>query len=545
VNIRGCVIVISFAAAFCGCTYQATYELPEPTPTGDETSVLEIVPGDLDDLTVVANTEDAEIFRFDIVNHSGREVVLGLLPVGIHRMDREPSEMGAFTDVKFQERASIYTVMGPRDLDPSVGENIYLEDEVILPAGETTTFVLRADIGDISGRHHVTVGTLVALLEDVVYTDTFERVPDEHIRNNRIIGRMIDVLNPAEMRESGTTALVVTYLPIQAIVHPEDSTWYTLGTLFLDSYGGDSVFRGMDVFGSNIGLIGTTTIARGGTMVGDVTTPVSVGGSGTVRLSSPMTVRDGERVILDIWGNIPTTPGTIGEFTFGPVGTEIDADAADGGDFVVVVSARSESHLRVLWSEPQIVGLPVSNRTLVNGLEQELFKFQISPYTASPVFLASFTFRLAGGSGGSVRGLHIRFGSADLSATAYYIVRTGDETPLEPSSSLNAFSSQFTVVFTTPGGYPINRPGHMVTIVGTPDGFDSGDELHVLFGDRIFSSYNGLFGGPTAGGQITYSDGHAIFPLTDPIIWSDGTVEGFFTGAWHLQDLSRIEILTR
>jgi hypothetical protein len=178
-------------------------------PPVDLSPVLEVIPGNLSDVTIMNGTNDAELFRFDIVNRSGRNVVLRLLPVGIMHEGGEFAEAGSFTDVKFVDRADLYTLTGPQDLNPEVGANIYLDDEIPIPAGETTTLVLRADLGSV-GRYLVTVGSLSALLEDIVFADTLERVPAELMQNNRILGRVIDVL-PAETSVPGMVSVYMEH----------------------------------------------------------------------------------------------------------------------------------------------------------------------------------------------------------------------------------------------------------------------------------------------------------------------------------------------
>lgn len=353
---------------------------------------------------------------------------------------------------------------------------------------------------------------------------------------------------PPPVMPEGTTALVTTFRSERGILTPGEGVWHHIGTLYLDSFGGDSVFRGTDVGGANIGLLGSVTLARDHIIVGEISTPVAACSCGSVRLLEPITVRDSERVELEVWGLVPTAPTLTGELTFGLDGSGVDAEAADGGEFEIIISQPSESRFRVLETYPVITPHPLSTTSLANSIEQDLYKIQVSSAVAgASLYIGSLTFRISGfGDGGTVSGLGIRLGSSPLSRATYRIVRTSTGIELGPTDSVSGLSEQITVVFTEPDGLLIAGTGHVITLTGTPSGMTSGTSLNIFFGDRVFSgTYNGVFGNMTSEGQINYADGRSVFPLVDPIVWTTRAIGGVYTGAWMISDLETISTLTR
>ena len=353
---------------------------------------------------------------------------------------------------------------------------------------------------------------------------------------------------PPPVMPEGTTALVVTFRPEQGILTPNESVWHHIGTLYLDSFGGDSVFRGTDVSGANIGLLGSVTLARDHIIVGEILAPTPACSCGSVRLIEPVTVRDSERVELEVWGLVPTITTLTGELTFGLDGSGVDAEAVDGGEFEIIVSQPYESRFRVLETYPMVIPQALSTTSLANGIEQDLYRIQVSSAVAdTSLYIGSLTFRLSGfGEEGMVSDLGIRIGSSPLSRATYRIVRTSTGIELGPTDSVSGLSDQITVVFTEADGLLIAGSGHVITLTGTPSGMTSGTSLNVHFGDRVFSgAYNGVFGNMTSEGQINYADGRSVFPLVDPIVWTTRSVGGVYTGAWMISDLETVSTLTR
>lgn len=541
-HLRNFVFMFMFVL-HSACSYTTVYELPPPGEVVD-TTVLVIEPGSQTDLALMGGSPDAELVRFDIVNISDRDVLLRQTHIMIQNEDGATLDAGQLTDVKLVNQTG-RTLMGP--VTPGEGGEILLNDELTLFAGSATTLILRADLGPSAGRYTVTISPYDQSTGGVVlFADTHEPVPTDDIENNRVIGRVISLF-PASMIEDSTTALVATFTPEQGILNPGDGAWVNLGMLTLQSFGGDSVFRGMDVFGANIGLISSTTLAQDDRIVGALTTPISACSCGSVRLLEPVTVHDSERVQYEVWGML-STDSYIGELTFGPNGSEIDAEASDGGAFSVIVSAPFESRFRAWSTHPVVSTHPLPTASLVNEVSQDLFRIQVSSAVpGEALHVGSLTFRIAGHTSrsvGSLSDLHIRIGSADLSPTQYRIVRTSTGETITREETLSTLhTEQITVVFTDMYGLLIIGSGHVLTLVGTPSGFDAGDWLRTRFGDYVFSSSVFSWGNMTVNGRITVETGDP--GLVDPIIWRPEGTGGVYTGAWQIDDLTGHSTLTR
>jgi hypothetical protein len=357
---------------------------------------------------------------------------------------------------------------------------------------------------------------------------------------------------PVEMADAwmasvphGTTVLVATFHPLQGILYP-DSALQNLGSIELASYGGDSVFSGVHLTGANLGLISRLTLSQGGRMVGTVTVPCGACDTAEGNLTVPVTIRDSESVTYDISGAIPTPPVSGQPLGLGINGSMIDAHAAASQPFTVIVVETGESDFRVFTTSPFIVPQPLDTSALVNGVDQELFKFQVSSADAGhSLSIGSLTFHFGGGSGGTVSGLEVYLGSTALAPSRYRLVHSNDDAPIDSSTALRGFSDEFTVVFTETPGLLISGSGQVITIHGTPSGFASGDRLDTFFGDRIYSdAYSGsIWNTMNSNGQLMITLGTSSTSVIDPIIWTDLVPAVEYTGAWHIDDLSRIATL--
>ncbi|MEK7473553.1 MAG: hypothetical protein AAB668_02400 [Patescibacteria group bacterium] len=339
-------------------------------------------------------------------------------------------------------------------------------------------------------------------------------------------------------------ALVVQFRSEQGILHPSDE-WQLLGTIFVNAYGGDAIFRGIDVTGANIGWISELTLATpDDRIVGEVTYPVGACSCGSVRLMTPRVVADSDDGVYEVWGRIPAAPEYPGELTFNVSDISLDAEAADGGPFSEIIVSTAESRFRVWETSPVIVGQALASTSLINGVEQDLFKIQVSSDVAGESFwIGSLTVRFAS-TGGTVSDLHVYLGSARLSTALFRLVHTSTGEEISPTDPIGLFPEQVTVVFTeTPGLLPIPS-GEIISIRGTPSGYASGDSLRVLFGDRVFSySLRGVIANMTPRGSLTLVAGDEI-GATDPIVWTTRRT-GIYTGAWEIEDLTQTSILSR
>ncbi len=540
-------IMCLLAVMFMGCSNSGLEDITSETDSG---SVLEVVTGDLSDMTVMGGMSDAELIRFDVINRSDRDVVLHSQTTNVTHEDYTSAEVGSFMDVKFVNSSDTRTLMGPKDLRPEVGSNIDFNDEITFLAGETTTLVLRADIGTVGERYLVLVGSLTALIENAAYADTRATVPADQIRNNNVLGRVVTVL-PVAMAAvpETTTALVATFRSEMGFVSTNATDWQLLGTVGLDAYGGDAIFNGLQVFGANMSLAQELTFARDGVIVGEISSPISACNCGSIRMAAPLMVHDGQRIDLEIWGRIPAVFYGPTVLTLNLQSDSVSAEAVDGGAFTAITSFITESRFHVWDTYPMIVrqALPT---TIVNGIEQDLIKLQVSSaVTGSSFRIGSLTFRAGVVGGGFVSGLGIRVGSTALPRSRYRIVRTTTGEELGPTSAVSrdGDSEQITVVFLDPDGLEIIGSGDVITLTGTPSSFSSGDVLSVHFGDRIFSSGSfGVSGNMTVNGLITTYSGTSIpGEAVDPIIWKvSGSVGGIYTGAWGISDLEGASVLT-
>ncbi|MEI7512030.1 MAG: hypothetical protein WCK01_01055 [Candidatus Uhrbacteria bacterium] len=528
---RNLAILMSLGLIFLfGCAASSSVE------TGP---VLEIVPGTTSDVMLVGGTANAEILRFDIVNRSGRDVSLQSLTSSLQQTNGFLVEEGTFTDVKFTDGA-FSTEMGPMEFTAASGD-LRFTDELLLRAFETRTFVLRADVGANAGSFLMVVGELGNLLTDAVYADTGENVEMAQIVHNQMMARVVTVIAPPSV---GTTALVATFTPEQRFLNPSDSVWQRLGTLSLDSFGGTSIFSSAEVMGANLGFLSMMTLAeaRNGIVVGTLETPIAACGCGTVRLVNPVHISEGEHIVYEVLGRV--SPGSLGAMTFGVSQSGFSATAADGGSFQTFVSAPDESMFHIASTNPVVVPQALSTTTLVNGIDQDLFRFQVSSSTGENVlFVGSLTFRFGGIGSGSLTNLHMRLGSTDLAPSQYRILVTSTGEEISSTDVIDGVSGQYTIVFTA-DGLRVFGSGVILTLEGTPSDFESGEATSVIFGDRMFSTISpSAFGAMSANGQIEYTDGRAAYTAVDPIVWRTAE-SSWYTGSWGIDNLNDGAILS-
>lgn len=356
---------------------------------------------------------------------------------------------------------------------------------------------------------------------------------------------------PIPMPEDGTTLLHVEYAPRNAILHlGVTDIWQRLGTVTLSSFGGDSIFRGIDIHGANFGLLTEVTLAHEGRRVGEITEPIVACGCGALRLLEPYRVPDSESITYEVWGRTVEAASTSGVLTFG-LSSSMDADAADMGEFSsIVTSRRSEFHT---WqTSPHIIPRVRPTSRLVNDVGQDLYSFTVSsnvPGRTLYIGSLNFGFGFFGSGEPTVSDIRLRAGSTELPPGSYYLVNPSTGERITASDELSFSSSHLTIVFTStfpPIGLSVPDAGIVLTLVGTPSGFESGEELYVHFGDRLFSDVCPSFSGNiTEEGQLACSDGREVFPLTDAVVWTDLSVGGIYTGGWGIENLTQVQILTR
>ena len=352
-------------------------------------------------------------------------------------------------------------------------------------------------------------------------------------------------MNVDEM-PSDTTALVLTYTPMQGILHPSDEGWNRVGTVTLESFGGDSVFRGMDVTGANIGAFTELAFADdlAGFTIGMGTATIPACSCGQVRLDTARIIRDGERHQLGVFARMArdSRPSLV---TLSPNGSAVDAGSAAGSLFRMVVTSHGQSEFRVFPNHPMVSVQALPTTTIVNGSDTDLFRVRLSPARErEPLYVGSMTLRFGGvgAFGGHIENIRVRVGSTELPREQYriYSTFTGEET-----SAARSFAEQLTFVFNRDlGGLGIGSSGNVVTIVGRPEDFAfERDTIMVGFGDRIFSGASpAIWGTLDSRGRIT--PGMGLDGLIDPIAWAAGPTMGY-TGAWMISDLTASVTLTR
>ncbi len=510
---------------------------------------LEVVPGDLSDI-VVMNGEDREQLRFDVVNHGERDVRLRQQVAGIGYADGLPIEFpfDAVTDVKFEDRVG-NVLMGPRDLDPGVGANVYLADEVVIHAGESVTFVLRADLHLLYGRYRVTVGALAGLIEDVVYVDNGERVPADQIRNNQIIGRVVEMLEFPPASPDGPVALVASFGGITGIITPSPYPYY-LGTVTVTAYGGDAV-------GGNVRIIGNLGSFHHFDLVeGDAGTAVATGDvfDGTIvdlDLSS-ITFDEGELRRFQIRGVLRPVDD-LGPFFATDIGFLIDHMGfswGEGGSGEAFIRTFGDPQVRVFRAYPQVMSETLPTTVLGEGATMDLYKAHIwtNPGTES-ISLGGLTYNFAtdGFSRPTLSNLRMMRGSTELPRNSYHVVAIGHGGDVEDGIlPWNEFGfMNIAVMFDTP--IDVTGSGDIFTLRGDVADTAPGQVMRVGFGPRAFSGAQGILDG---GGYIHWASGSgetiAAQIGQDAIYWSDDPAPAYyFTGSWMIAGLDDIVTFVR
>lgn len=507
--------------------------------------VLEITEGSLEDLTIDAPAADVQLVSYTLANHSDRPIDISTTRIGLYTLDGSSLE-GVIGIAGVRDERNRRTVAGPINLAGSmINTQAALADSYRIPPHDELMLAVRADLLGRAAEFDFVVGSDAGtLLEDARFADTGELVPADRIANDHVIVRHVRVRSMMDTMPTGTTALVVSYYPEQGILHPGTGTWLRIGTIGLESFGGDSVFRGSNVSGANIGTFSELVIADfAGTFTGVITTPTAACSCGEVRVRDPLLVRDGEALSLAVFARI-ATDAMPGEVTFGLNGSEVDANSAADGPFRLVSVSHGQSRLRVYPNRPIVTVLPVSSTTIVNGTDMDLFRVQVNPAVeGEPLVLGSVTLRFGGiGTfGGYIENLRVRVGSTELPREQYRIYSrvTDAET-----SEVRRFGEQITFVFARDlGGLGIGS-GQTITVFGVPQGFlFDRDTITVGFGDQIFTHVSPyVWGWMTGDGRISSVMGD--YGTIDPIVWTTRPPMGY-TGAWEIEGLDAMTTLTR
>ncbi|MCC6564095.1 hypothetical protein IT087_04355 [Candidatus Uhrbacteria bacterium] len=339
----------------------------------------------------------------------------------------------------------------------------------------------------------------------------------------------------------GETALIVEFAPRYGHLIPSVD-WNNVGTVEVTAFGGDITLGTIDMSGANLGRFESFALMQDGLIV---TSGVATETITRIPLSTPVIVREGERVSFEVMARLRTPVEYFGSrITVAPDGASA-APVAGDVPTRVVLSRISESEFRLWQSIPSVTRQALSTTTLANGVDLDLYRMQISAsYTAS-VTIGSLSFRLLGLTG-TLSNFRVRVGSTDLPLDAYRIQNTyGDPIDLRSGTldvrgPASALTESVTVVFTD--GLVVVGSGVVVTLHAVPAEFAPGSSLTVRFGDRDF---DGLSGDITPEGKLRSFYGTYERVDTDAIVWSDGTHPDLWTGSWGIHNLDEVVTLSR
>lgn len=516
----------------------------------DEFQGLEIIPGDLSDVAIM-NGEDRELLRFTVVNHGERDVTVREIVAHFHTLHvAEGSEPARFTDVKLQDRAAIVTLTGPVDVDLADESAAVFTDSFPLRAGERLTLVLRADV-EAAGLYRITVGSgIITLLEDVVYTDTGERVPSSMIRDNRTIGRVFEVLTPpADMpapSPDGPVALVASFGGIEGIITPSPFPYY-LGTATVTAYGGDAVGGNVRITG-NIGAFHHLELVEADMGVVVATGDVFDGTTADLDLSS-ITFDEGELRTFQVQG-VLRPADDLGPYYATDIGFLLDhlsftsGEGMSGGAFI---RTFADPRVRIFRAYPNIVAQTLPTTTLAGGT-MDLYTFQVSVNpSGTPIYLGGMTLNLSveGSTRLTLSQLRVRRGSSELPRDSYRVVDITSGADLEDGTvAWGSFGSTVVGILFDVAPLEIGATGgDVLTVQAQVDDVQPEQGLWVGFGPRAFSGVQGLI---DSNGFILWNEGMFALRSQDALYWSDDPAPSYYyTGSWMIGGLDTLVRFTR
>lgn len=556
-NLRQCVFV--FVLAGCVSEQETIREVPYivdrevpvyvdrpvPAPAEDGWQGIEVLPGDLSDFALMQG-DDRETLRVDVANHGERNVVALQLPVGIAFDNGDQvTDANAYKDVKFVDRANLYTLMGPLNLNPEVGANIYLNGDGLIRAGETTTFVLRMDIAAAPGRYQVTVGSLAALLEDVVYEDTLERVPADMIRNNRIIGRNFEVLQPpADMptpSPDGPVALVGNFSGMTGTVLP-DSGWQQLGMVHVSTFGGRGLLRAIQISGWEMLAFQSYALMAGDALVGQIEAHETFN---NIPLDVPVVTEEGTTVSYRLLGfaRRDDDPSYRRGTEVGLGLDALDVVSADGEASVQVFLTRDlgASRFRFFRSIPVVTTLPL-DETFENGVISMLARERIASSNEAPIYIGARGYQIQGLASGALSYFSVIVDGTFLAPEDFTVrlvygdpdidLKSGTLDVRDPGAP--GFAS-VVVIFTRP--IAASLEGTIISLMAVPSEFPVGDGVTVSSSYRGFS---GMLGTLDRQGALGRVDDGSIRLEYDALVWIDDLMSGTFTGSWGIAGLDAV-----
>ncbi|MCC7522414.1 hypothetical protein IT407_01245 [Candidatus Uhrbacteria bacterium] len=258
--------------------------------------------------------------------------------------------------------------------------------------------------------------------------------------------------------------------------------------------------------------------------VSHVVSSASVGGA------TSGVARSGNRIRLGIAADVESgewDPSYVGmlnmRFTGVMSGDRLLADGPEliGNEFVV------------RRTKPTVTRLPLSTATIANGVDQDLYRFQISANSAGSVGLMGFTFMVDRPAGTSI-GLRIRRGATDI-----------------PTVSTGYPDGMVTLQFLSEE--VITGSGNVYTVHGVLDGFAIGDAISIT-PYRDFASANAVTGYVASDRLLLETATGSLFT---GLLWSDMSeiphssatrmMGGSFdwTGDTFVEDLTQTQVLTR
>lgn len=510
-------------------------EVPPPPP--DTSPVLEITAGPTEDLTVLAGTADAELLRFTIVNRSTQPVWITELPVQIAPLSGF-ALTGVLGEVKVRNERTRVTVMGPMNLEGAmITTSFTFVDAFSIMPGESVDLAVRVDLqAGASSEFDFVIGTTDGTLGlHPIFADTSIGVRAELITNNVTLVRHVNVLNSEAM--SGDAVLLYSFEGRTSNISGREG-FHSLGVLTLTAFGGPVDFHGVTMSGAPFEGFASIGLARAGRAEGPLAS--TIGSFIDLRLSTPRRIASGESITYDVWAMLaPTARGF--EFSMNFAGV----DAYPVGEAELTVARLGDglpTRLRVWTAFPVITPQTLSSTTIANGLQQDLYKVQISSSEAATVDIGSLTFRVGGlGIDRTLTNFRVRRGSTEIAPGDYRVINPFDGTDLEDGTLVGFPGAyQVTVIFDVP--LEITGSGQTITLTATPNSFVEGDLIWVAFGDRR-GTYDTLSGVLNANGTLSSPEIFGDDSWIDCVVWSDTGVR--WTGTWGLETLDEVEMLTR
>lgn len=422
-----------------------------------------------------------------------------------------------FRDLKVKNLATGETMMGPASIpstEPpgSIATGFFrigAGDARVIPAGTTLEFAVTMDLAAVEDAPGEFLGCDYAVhtgAGTIIDPSAVRLVGGERLRPDQIDGDNVASYSGFTVDASiPEFEIAVDNLRQSTILVAGGDVWHNVAQYRVGP--DESIANFILSLDGDAADIQEVAIAADGYVLGTGRFPSGIHPVTGIRPSEPFVTPSDSSRIFQVWVRVPSvvSGASVSGATVGVPRSGDSFRVGIGGVEHYIGSALVTSGFDPIYgnefvirrSKPTFTRLPLTTSRILNGEDQDLYRFQVSADSAGSIGLRAVRLDIGVTSAvGRVCNVRIRRGPTELSRTTDYFLRDGR---MGGSESCWSMSSGTILVYFR-NEETVTGSGNAYTIFGTPEGFVAGDSIATtLVGDDgddgFVTGYIGGLGG--------------------------------------------------